>query len=166
VTVVHGDLRDLDLSDATVVVMYLLPDAVAGLAESHLLPLLRRGRPKRSAEQAVTGDDDDGSVSREGQEGRGGDAAAGEDPVLEFGSVQEVVRGGEGRDVLEGRRSSGSGGGGGGGGGGGMKPCRIVCNTWGIPGATAVREAGVGLHGGVKLRLFTHESLPDAAGYR
>eukprot|EP00752_Nemacystus_decipiens_P003534 g3260.t1 len=44
VTVVHGDLRDVDLSDATVVVMYLLPEAVAGLAQSHLLPLLRRGR--------------------------------------------------------------------------------------------------------------------------
>ena len=40
------------------------------------------------------------------------------------------------------------------------KPFRIVCNTWGIPGATAVREAGVGMYGGVKLRLFTHESLP------
>ncbi len=151
VTVVHGDLRDLDLSDATVVVMYLLPDAVAGLVESHLFPLLRRGRPKPPAETAVPADGEDGSLSRQGQEGRGGLAAAGEDAVLESGSAQGASGGGgERRGVVE----------------GGTKPCRIVCNTWGIPGATAVQEAGVGLHGGVKLRLFTDESLPDATEQR
>lgn len=69
------------------------------------------------------------------------------------GEVEGLTGGGEGQDR---RRSSSSVKVG----GGGTKPCRIVCNTWGIPGATAVREAGVGLNGGVKLRLFTHESLP------
>lgn len=43
VSIVHGDLRDVDLSDATVVVTYLLPQAMEDIAQSHLLPLLRRG---------------------------------------------------------------------------------------------------------------------------
>lgn len=136
-SVIHGDLRDINLSDATVVVMYLLPEAIAGIAQSHLLPLLRRGQSTPPADDAnLSGDD----KSRQSQH---------KESVV--GELVPVAEGGGG----SGRRSSdvevGEGR---------AKPCRIVCNTWGIPGATAVREAGVGLHGGVKLRLFTHESLP------
>lgn len=166
---IHGDLRDVDLSDATVVVMYLLPEAVAGLAQSHLLPLLRRGQPTApptELDAAAVLPREDVLLARQGQEG-----VVAEGPGSENGRVQGVAAGeytsfveGEGSEERRnGSGGSGRGGGGGGGGSGRAKPCRIVCNTWGIPGATAVREAGVGLHGGVKLRLFTHVSLPDAA---
>lgn len=105
---IHGDLREADLSEATVVITYLLPEAMADLAESHLLPLLRRNS---KAEPTVGGVGSSQSLSEA--------AAAGS------------------------RKPS----------------CRIVCNTWGIPGAVAVKEDGVGLYGGVKLRLFTSDSL-------
>ncbi|CAM9773050.1 unnamed protein product [Ectocarpus fasciculatus] len=160
VSVVHGDLRDVDLSDATVVVMYLLPDAMADIAQSHLLPLLRRGHgtPATTATSPLPGD----SATQRGTAGR-------EEAVVEGRTVDSEGAPGVDNQVVstergneEGRRR-GDGGSDGGGVGGSMKPCRIVCNTWGVPGATAVREAGVGLHGGVKLRLFTHASLPSVA---
>lgn len=138
VSVVHGDLRDLDLSDATVLVMYLLPEAMGDIAQSHLLPFLRRGRcaPPRGEATSLAGDEETSHDC--------GDSSA----VLPEGGVDE----GEGESV-GGRGRTGSSA-------RCEKPFRIVCNTWGIPGATAVREAGVGMYGGVKLRLFTHESLP------
>ncbi|CAM9487072.1 unnamed protein product, partial [Laminaria digitata] len=182
VSVVHGDLRDLDLSDATVLVMYLLPEAMGDIAQSHLLPFLRRGRrctPPPPVTTRLAGDEEtphhcDSSSSavlseRGVKEGgrctppRGTTPLAGDEEtphqcdsssaVLPEGGVDE----GEGGSVGGRRGRSGSAR--------GAKPFpRIVCNTWGIPGATAVREAGVGMYGGVKLRLFTHESLPvDAA---
>lgn len=167
VSVIHGDLRDVDLSDATVVVMYLLPEAVAGLAQSHLLPLLRRGQPtepptERDSAAVVSGDEvllarkgGEGVVAEElGAESGGAQSVAA--AAGEYGSV--AGSGGREKAEEEERRSNRGGGVGSGG-----ATCRIVCNTWGIPGATAVREAGVGLHGGVKLRLFTHASLPDVA---
>lgn len=155
VTVIHGDLRDVDLSDATVVVMYLLPEAVAGLAQSHLLPLLRRGQPT----EPLTEHDAAGDDVLLARKDHGGVVA--EEPGAESRNAQCVgsVAGSAGREEGERRNNSSSGGVG----SSGAKPCRVVCNTWGIPGATAVREAGVGLHGGVKLRLFTHASLPDVA---
>lgn len=147
VSVVHGDLRDVDLSDATVVVMYLLPDAMADIAQSHLLPLLRRGHgtPATTTTTSFPLPGDSETQRVEGQ-------------TVESEGAAVSTRGGE----EEGRLNGGCGNDGGGV-GGGMKPCRIVCNTWGVPGATAVREAGVGLHGGVNLRLFTHASLPSSA---
>lgn len=162
---IHGDLRDVDLSDATVVVMYLLPDAVAGLAQSHLLPLLRRGQQRSACSFGVPG----GGVSLAGKDQQG---VVADEPGAESRSAQRAAPAGGEDDSLAGSgdgkedRREGSGGGDGGGvgrGGRTTKPCRIVCNTWGIPGATAVREAGVGLHGGVKLRLFTQASLPGVA---
>lgn len=167
VSVVHGDLRELDLSDATVVVMYLLPEAMADIAESHLLPLLRRGGTCTTSphEPSVAGDVktlspspccdtvNNNGVTLEGgvetQEKAGGVGPTGERGVKDGGIG--VAVGGRGRSDAGGRNSS--------------NRCRIVCNTWGIPGATAVREAGVGAYGGVKLRLFTSESLvvPSAA---
>ncbi|CAM9299775.1 unnamed protein product [Ectocarpus sp. 4 AP-2014] len=153
VSVVHGDLRDVDLSDATVVVMYLLPDAMADIAQSHLLPLLRRGHgtPATTSKTSFPLPGDPETQRIEGQTVKSGGAPRADNQAVS-------TRGGGG----EGSLNSGCGNAGGGV-GGGMKPCRIVCNTWGVPGATAVREAGVGLHGGVKLRLFTHASLPSAA---
>ncbi|CAM9752931.1 unnamed protein product [Ectocarpus sp. 6 AP-2014] len=156
VSVVHGDLRDVDLSDATVVVMYLLPDAMADIAQSHLLPLLRRGHGTPATTTTTTtapfplpGDSETQRVERETVESEGAPGADNQAVSTRGGEEEGRLNGGCGND--------------GGGVGGGMKPCRIVCNTWGVPGATAVREAGVGLHGGVKLRLFTHASLPSAA---
>lgn len=142
VSVVHGDLREVDLSDATVIVMYLLPEAISGIAQSHLLPLLRRGSRDRLAENS--------------QEISAHTPSPKENLIVEKSTVEElqVHSGGDRSDCgLE-------GGGGGKGFACGEKQCRIVCNTWGIPGVTAVKEAGVGLYSGVKLRLFTHDSLP------
>lgn len=189
-SVIHGDLRDLDLSDATVVVMYLLPEAMADIAQSHLLPLLRRGRPQQQQRQESTppteppppssssgysetssGSACESSDSKPGvlssqpgegiaaREGVGGAAGEGDRGGKGFPGERREGRGGKscarssadgGGDVLVGVGSDEA-----------LRPCRIVCNTWGIPGATAVREAGVGLHGGVKLRLFTHASLAE-----
>lgn len=168
VSVVHGDLRDVDLSDATVVVMYLLPEAIADISQSHLLPLLRRGRCDTSDEASRAGTtktcvDSVGGPCRESDrdEDKSGASRAGNVETLHAGvSGEGSQRAGE--DGREGGRLVGKGGGGGGRGNTGKvdrKKCRIVCNTWGIPGATAVREAGVGAYGGVKLRLFTCESL-------
>lgn len=127
---VHGDLRELDLADATVIVMYLLPEAMAAIAQSHLLPLLRRGdRESRPATPLAGGGNS--SVRNTGDE-------------LEHRRDNVMPCASKADGAAPKRR-----------------PCRIVCNTWGIPGATAVREAGVGLYGGVKLRLFTSDSLPN-----
>lgn len=172
VSVVHGDLRDVDLSDATVVVMYLLPEAISDIAQSHLLPLLRRGRCDTSDEAPSAGTTKAcvGSVGGPCRESDGDDDRSG---ASRAGNVETLLAGvsGEGsrqaaEDGGEGGRLVGEGGGGGRGGMGkagevDRKKCRIVCNTWGIPGATAVREAGVGAYGGVKLRLFTCESLNE-----
>lgn len=138
---VQGDLREVDLSDATVVVMYLLPEAIAGITETHLLPLLRRGSPIPPRQSSPPED-----LEKQLQDNRDSAVKAVE---LEGGAI--------GDDKLV-QTSSNEGGVG----GGSLKPCRIVCNTWGIPGATAVREAGVGMYGGCKLRLFTSASLPTA----
>lgn len=150
-SVIHGDLRDVNLSDATVVVMYLLPEAMADIAQSHLLPLLRRGQSTPPADDTnLSGDD----KSRHSQYKKIVVGGVGEEAAESARVVANEVRGlsdsrgGQG-SWKSGVKVSGR-----------RKPCRIVCNTWGIPGATAVREAEVGLHGGVKLRLFTHESLP------
>ena len=134
VSVIHGDLREVDLSEATVVVMYLLPEAIAEIAQPLLLPLLRRGG---------------GGHKREGEPHRTVDTVRRSSPhsLLEHGSSEGVVEE-EGATTAPHR----------------PRPCRIVCNTWGIPGATAVREAAVGLYGGVVLRLFTHDSLPTSSG--
>lgn len=168
VAVIHGDLRDVDLSDATVVVMYLLPEAVAGLAQSHLLPLLRRGQctassTEHAAAAAAAVPGNDVLLSRKGQEGVAADEPRAESKSVVTAAEDDSLAGSGGREEDRRNRSGGGGGGGSDVGSGRTKPCRIVCNTWGIPGATAVREAGVGLHGGVKLRLFTHASLPDVA---
>lgn len=154
-SVIHGDLRDINLSDATVVVMYLLPEAMAGITQSHLLPLLRRGQSTPRTDGTNLLGDDRSRHSRPKEKVGGGEEEP-QQQIAEAGRVvveeiEGLAEGGGG----QGRRSSSVEVG-----GGGTKPCRIVCNTWGIPGATAVREAGVGLNGGVKLRLFTHESLP------
>lgn len=108
---IHGDLREVDLSDATVVITYLLPEAMADLAESHLLPLLRVNSEAEPTSSSA-------------------------------GSV--------GSQFLTKVTASGSNN---------KRGCRIVCNTWGIPGARAVKEEGVGPYEGVKLRLFTSDSL-------
>ncbi|CAM9684189.1 unnamed protein product [Discosporangium mesarthrocarpum] len=113
VKVVHGDLRDQDLSEATVIVTYLLPAAMEEIADSHLIPLLRRGG---------------------GQEAVGG--------------PRQECRESAGEGWIRERDNSSI-----------NKRCRIVCNTWGIPGARAVKTAGVGEFGQVSLRLFTWESL-------
>jgi len=42
VKIIHGDLLDLDLSEATIIVVYLLPDAV-DMIKPKLLEALRRG---------------------------------------------------------------------------------------------------------------------------
>ncbi|CAM9126172.1 unnamed protein product [Choristocarpus tenellus] len=101
VTVVQGDLRDQDLSDATVIVTYLLPAAMEELAGTVLIPLLRKGK-------------EPGSDNRVGGGGVGGDPNRG---------------------------------------------CRIICNTWGIPGLKEVKCAEVGKYNQTNLQLYTLESL-------
>ncbi|CAM9285387.1 unnamed protein product, partial [Hapterophycus canaliculatus] len=162
VSVVHGDLRNLDLSDATVVVMYLLPEAMADIAQSHLLPLLRRGGPHEQQQQRQRPErtpptDPPPPLSLSGDSGTKNSDTCGSSSRsrgVQANLCRARVGAGEGVGVVvgEGEREGGE-----------LRPCRIVCNTWGIPGATAVREAGVGLHGGVKLRLFTHASLAEGA---
>lgn len=142
VSVVHGDLREVDLSDATVVITYLLPEAMEGLAESHLIPFLLRDPVGEATSQDAT--TVGGDVDRQSRTPKvGGNSAStpcantvdnqsSENDIADHGSLAPR---------------------------GGKPSCRIVCNTWGIPGAVAVKEEGVGLYGGVKLRLFTSESL-------
>lgn len=124
VSVIQGDLRDVDLSEATVVVIYLLPEAIAEIAEPLLIPLLQRDKEGSNAISPRT-------RHPPGHWSDKGDTAA---VAAENGQALESNKN--------------------------RPPCRIVCNTWGIPGARVVREASVGLYGGVTLRLFTSESLP------
>ena len=195
-TVVHGDLRDVDLSDATVLIMYLLPAAMGDIAQSHLIPFLRRGRcnapPRGKTSLAgheetphhcgspprettyLPGDreiphdcDSSAIISGEGV-AQGGEGSAGDKGRPQGNKTlaedeETLHRCDSSAVTLKGKMEEGVGRGSAGDLGqpsGEAKPFRIVCNTWGIPGATAVREAGVGMYGGVKLRLFTHESLP------
>lgn len=176
VSVIHGDLRDVDLSDATVVITYLLPEAMEDLAESHLLPLLRRGVASNSDSGSVAvGRFSEGTLKSGGGQRplAGSRKGIGKNDDLKFdcseGAMRDLVNG-QGNETNRRREESGhqeastvsaiSGAGNGDGDGRRERPCRIVCNTWGIPGAVPVKEAGVGMYGGVKLRLFTCESLP------
>lgn len=138
----HGDLREVDLSDATVVITYLLPEAMEGLAESHLIPFLRGDSVGVATSQDAptgSGDVDRGSRTPEG---------SGNSASVPLGNTVDIQS--SENDIAD-RGSLAPGGG---------KPSRrIVCNTWGIPRAVAVKEKGVGLYGGVKLRLFTGDSL-------
>lgn len=195
VRVIHGDLRDVDLSEATVVVTYLLPQAMADIAETHLIPLLRRERvcPSGIGETTVEGEPETREYPR--VDGHGaqshGVKSQGPLPAVECSdstinstqlgrkytgsnqilgtcedsgqninspgiaveaTTKDYVQEREedsGRgvidDVTEGRTVG--------------RPCRIVCNTWGIPGLVPTKEAAVGMYMGVRLRLFTRDSL-------
>lgn len=128
VSVIHGDLRDVDLSEATVVVIYLLPDAIAEIAQPLLVPLLQRGKHAREESNPIS------PATRGDAHPPGHWPDKGAATAAEKGMASESHKK--------------------------VSPCRIVCNTWGIPGARVIREASVGLYGGVTLRLFTSESLP------
>jgi hypothetical protein len=43
VSVYAGDLRELDVSDATIIILYLLPESIAEITSSILVPALMRG---------------------------------------------------------------------------------------------------------------------------
>lgn len=170
-SVIHGDLREVDLSQATVIVTYLLPQAMRDIAESHLLPLLRRGRwdaeegapsvhptPTCAAHDGQPRPQHDTAraqlrpkqeVGQDSSKGDPGQAISPTEPLSNSCSGPSDPAPSEER-VSEGVRRVGSSN---------AKPCRIVCNTWGIPGAVPVREACVGQYSGVHLRLFNMDSI-------